>query len=159
MTFFRFQCDFIQKSLRKKVLLQWKIHRIKGCLQPWKKRVLIPKTPRAIFNKLIQKKSPFYENFSDLISCSQGLELFSWYFFLRIYFLQYSLILFPETLLAVPILFQEKSTGNSKLRTLFPVTFCSRTSENWDFFIKVFISMFFFRKFFYCDFLTQIYWP
>ena len=31
-------------------------------------------------------------------------------------------------------LFQEKSLRNLKPRTLFPVTFCFRTSENEDFF-------------------------
>ena len=32
------------------------------------------------------------------------------------------------------------------LRTLFSVTFCPRTPENWDFFTKIFISRFFFRN-------------
>ena len=37
---------------------------------------------------------------------------------------------------------KEKSRRN--LKTLFPVTFCPRTSENLDFFTKVFIFRFVF---------------
>ena len=37
---------------------------------------------------------------------------------------------FPETLLAAPYYFREKSPRNLKLRTLFPMTFCPRTSQN-----------------------------
>ena len=41
-----------------------------------------------------------------------------------------------------------------RLRTFFLVTFCPWTSEICNFFTKVFISRFFFRIFFSCDFLT-----
>ena len=38
---------------------------------------------------------------------------------------------------------RKKSPKNLKLRTLFPVTCCPRTSENWDFLRKFYFQVFF----------------
>ena len=65
-------------------------------------------------------------------------------------------ILFPMTLLATHILFQENSPRNPKHRTLFPVTFFSKDLRKFGLFSKVLISWVFFQKLFSRDFLTQI---
>ena len=70
-------------------------------------------------------------------------------FFLRIFFLQdfFSCDLFLN--LGSSHIILGKISQKLKLRTLFLVTFCPRTSENWDFLIKVFIYRFFMcRNFF-----------
>ena len=50
----------------------------------------------------------------------------------------------------------KKSQRNLKLRFLFPMTYCSWTLENWDFFIKVFN---FFQKLFSQSFKFQVFFP
>ena len=65
------------------------------------KRDLILKTPRAIFNMQMQRrKVRFIKNVSDLTSFSQ--DFFFGFIFFRTLI---PVILFPETLLAAPILF------------------------------------------------------
>ena len=113
------------------------------------KRSLIFKTHLAIFNMQMQKKkSPFYENVLDLTLFSQDLELFFLVFFLRTYFLQdfnscdlYFLRLYWQSLIL-----GEKNSQESKTQNFFPVTFCPRTSENWDFLPKFLFPGFFPQK-------------
>ena len=90
------QHDFIQKSPWKKVLLQWKTHGNKGCLQPWKKWAIDIKNTRMA----ICLKKPFYENVLYLTSFSQDLGIFFSFFFFGYIFLRtfFPVILFPETL-------------------------------------------------------------
>ena len=90
-----------------------------------------------------ENKGCLYENIQELTSYSKDLGLF---FFRTLI----PVIIFPETL------FSEKSPRKLKLRTLFPKTFCPRTSENWDFFNQ---SFFFQKQFFlsYIDSTFSIY--
>ena len=101
-----------------------------------KKRAIDIKTPLVIFN--MQKKVLFIKNVSDLTSFSQDYGLF---------FLQD--FNFCDLISWDVFYFREKSSKNLKLRTLFPVTFCPRTLDNWDFFTKSYFFQVFFQKLFF----------
>ena len=80
------------------------------------------------------------------------------FYLLKIYFLQdfNSFDLISWDFVGSHHIVLGKKSQESKLKTLFSVTFCPRISENSDFFTKVFISRFFSRNFFSCDFFTWI---
>ena len=98
-------------------------------IQPWKKGT------RGIFDmKMHRRKVLSMKTFKTWSHCPKTKE----------FFLDFNScdIIFWD-----PILFWGgKSPRNLKLRTLFPVIFFQRTSKNWDFFTKVFISSFFPQK-------------
>ena len=83
------------------------MHGNKGCLQQRKNMGLILKTPLAVLDMQMHQKSPFYENISDLTLFSQTWDFFSCFFLFGFIFFRTltPVILFPETLLAAPILF------------------------------------------------------
>ena len=115
------------------------MHGNKECLRPLKKMDLILKTPLDKYNKKMLRKKSFIKKGLRLGLIFTRIRTFfsSGPYFLRLYWR-------PQ------YYFRKKSPKNLKLRTLFPVTFCPRTSENWDFLTNVFI----FRNFFSGDFLT-----
>ena len=147
---------FLQKRPKKSPLFvenAWE-QRIQNVYNNAKKKrsQLILKTPLAIFKiQMHRKKQFFYGNVLDLTLFSQ--DFFFGYIFFRTLF---PVILFPDTLLASPILFLgKKSPRNQKLRTLFPVTFCPRTSEDWDFLAKFLFPGYFSETFFPVTFLHR----
>ena len=114
--FFWCQYDFIQKSpLIVENAWEQRMFSTMG------KKGLILKTLIATFNMQMHhgRKVLFYENFSD----------FLWSYFLALYWQS-------------PYYFREKSPRNLKLWSLFPVTFCSRTTENWGFYQSCYIRVF-----------------
>ena len=77
-----------------------------------------------------------------------GLILSLFFFFGYFFFKTFTPVIFFLKL-GSPHIILGKISQKLKLRTLFLVTFCPRTSENWDFLIKVFIYRFFIcRNFF-----------
>ena len=113
------------------------------------------KTPRLYsIYRCIERKYFLWKRLRlDLIFTRQ--DFFMFFFVSRTLF---PVILFAETLWQPPYYFRKNNPRNKKLRSLFPLTFCPlRTSENWNFFTKFFISVFpgFLKKLVSCDFL----WP
>ena len=107
------------------------MHGNKRYLKPCKKVQLTLKTPRLYsIYRCIEKKYFLWKRL--------GLDLI----FTRQDFISCDLIC--RNFMAAPILFQEKKhPRNKKLRSLFQLTFYPlKTSENWNFFTKCFISVF-----------------
>ena len=113
------------------------------------KRGLILKSPMAMLKiQMHRRKVLFMKTFQTWPHFSEALILV--FFSHRIYFLRD----FNSCDIISWDFILEKSHRNLKLRTLFPLTFCPMTSENWDFLPKYLFPGFFSRNFFSYDFLT-----
>ena len=132
--------SYLQECPRKKVLVEnaWE-QRMFSTLQ--KKGQLVLKIPLDIYADA-QRKSPFYKSVTDLISFSQD---FGFFFFRTLI----PVILFAETLLAAPILFQEKNSQESKTQDCISSDILSQDFRKLGIFAEVFNSRFFIQKLFF----------
>ena len=106
---------------------------------------LTSKTPLAILNMQMQRKKSFLWKRLRIDFIFPRLRTF----FVRD--LNSCDIIFRDYIGSPHIILGKKS---QEVKTLLPVSFCPRTSENWYFITKVFISRFFSIYFCSCDFLT-----
>ena len=114
------------------------MHGNKRCLLPCKKRQMNRRKVRFMKTSRTWPRFPRTNDF--FLKDFNSSDLISWDF-----------------ISSSHIILGKKSPRNLKLRTLFPVTCCPRTLENWNFLTKVFISRFFFtQKLFSCHFNLQI---
>ena len=97
------------------------------------KTYLVKKTTYSWYKYLILKT--LLTTFMIQCRFREGKVLFiktsqTWLLFLIFFLRTFSLRLYRQP----PYSFEKKRPRKLKLGTLFPVTFCHRTSENWDFF-------------------------
>ena len=126
------------------------MHWNKGCLQRWKKGLDIKNTPDYIqyADVQIRIKFLFMKKFQTWPHFSKTLDFFSCFFFFRYIVLGtlIPLILFSETLLATPILFQDKKSHELKTKDFISSDILSQDFRKYRLFTNIFS----------CDFLTQI---
>ena len=94
---------------------------------------------------MLKKVSDLTSHFPETI----GTFFFGYIFYRNLI----PVFLFSKTLLALGSL----NISGKKLKTLFPVTFCPRNSENCDFFTEVLFPGFFQKLFFPATFLHKLY--